>query len=133
MKNILFKFINCLIKSNYYMNNRVLNDENLKYEYKTISKFFKNTYYINSKKLINYLFSYDYINHNYSEFIIKIKDILDIICFKSVKINIVCGGNLNITLIKKILIILLIIVIIIIVILIVLFIINKYKNKELKV
>lgn len=128
MKNILFKFINCLIKSNYYMNNRVLNDENLKYEYKTISKFFRNTYYINSNELINYLFSYDYINHNYSEFIIKIKDILDIICFKSVKINIVYGGNLNITLIKKILIILLVIVIIIIIVLIVLYIINKYKN-----
>ena len=133
MKNILFRFINCLIKSNYYMNNRVLDDENLKYEYKTISEFFRNTYYIKSKKLINYLFSYDYINHNYSEFIIKIKDILDIICYKGIKKNIVYGGNLNITLIKKILIILLIVVIIIIVILIVLFIISKYKNKELKV
>ena len=47
---------------------------------------------------------------------------------------IVKGGNTNNNIIiKKILIILLIIVIIIIVILIVLFIINKYKNKGLKV
>ena len=48
---------------------------------------------------------------------------------------IVKGGNINNNnfLIKKILIILLIVVIIIIVILIVLFIINKYKNKELRI
>ena len=63
-------------------------------------------------------------------------EILNTISFKHSSMNIVHGGyniSINNNIIKKIFIVLLIIVIIIIIVLIVLFVINKYKNKELKI
>ena len=138
-RNLLFKFIKCLIDSSLIMDFNQLNDEelidNLDDKYKKLKTYMDDNYsfedsdeYVKSLKLTDINFN----NEEFNKYIIKI---LDTIKFKRAILKFEGGNKINNisfnnSILKKILIILLIIVIIIIVILIVLFIINKYKNKE---
>ena len=130
IKNLLFKFVDCLIECKLkvqFGNNIQINLNN---EYNNIVKCFNDTYNLDTTAFITYL---DFKKYKKPFCIINkyITNVLDKLMFKYNKVNIVKGGYANInynSIIKNILIILLIIVIIIIVVLIVLFIINKYNN-----
>ena len=127
MKNVLFKFIECLIKAKLKLENKSLNINNLNYEYYKIKDCFIETYKLDYDKFKKHLsFNDDRLN-------IEINNVLDIITFKLNK-QLIFGSNINTncnnSIIKKVLIILLIVLIIIIIVLIVLYIINKYKNKN---
>ena len=136
IKNTLYKFIDCLVQCNYNLQLNKGNRINIDEEYKTILKNMTNTYSLATGKIGKYLnFIDDIDKHN--EFIELIVDIMKKLRYWSRDFKIVHGGNdVNAncynSIIKKILIVLLIIVIIIIIVLIVLYIINKYKNNNLK-
>ena len=140
-KDILFKFIECLIRAKWVYDAKGFIPINLDKEYNNIKKYFDDmskkyfddTYHLaDIQTFINYLDFKDNINSNHHIYNDYIIEILNILMFKYDKDEIVKGGysniNYNNSIIKKILIILLIVVIIIIIVLIVLFIINKYKN-----
>ena len=134
-RNLLYKIIDCLVQCKYKLLLSKGNRINIDEEYKTILKNMTNTYSIATGKIGKYIdFISDSNRHN--ELVNLIINIIRKIRVWTKNINIVNGGN-DVTnsynsIIKKILIILLIIVIIIIIVLIVLYIINKYKNNNLK-
>ena len=128
IKELLFKFIKCLINTKCIIENK--NDKDHLYdEYKIVGKYFIDSYEIDTQQFIKYL------NFNDEQFNNEIAKIINILNFKYDNINIVHGGNVSInynnTIIKRVLIILLVIIIIIIIVLIVLYIINKYKNNKI--
>ena len=141
-RNLLFKFIKCLIDSSLIIYFNQLSKEklidNLDDKYKKLNIYMDDNYsfennieYVKSLNLTDIYFN----NEEFIKYIIKI---LDTIKFNHKKLKFEGGNKINNisfnnSILKKILIILLIIVIIIIIILIVLFIINKYKNNKLKV
>ena len=135
-RNLLYKIIDCLVQCKYKFLLSKGNNINLNEEYKTILKNMTNTYSIATGKIGEYL---DFISdsNRHDELVNLIINIIRKIRVWTKNINIVNGGNdVNTnsynSIIKKVLIILLIIVIIIIIVLIVLYIINKYKNNNLK-
>ena len=135
-RNLLFKFIKCLIDSSLIIDFNQLSKkeliDNLDNKYKILNIYMDDNY--SFKDNSEYVKSLELTNV-FNKYIIKI---FDTIKFKHVNLKFEGGNKINNisfnnSIIKKILIILLIVVIIIIVILIVLFIINKYKNNKLKV
>ena len=137
IKNILYKFIDCLVQCKYNIQLRRKKQINIDDEYKAILKYVTDIYYVDLMHINKYLdFIYD-TNNKHIKFINDIIETLSKLDYSYDELEIVRGGNSVNTnyynsIIKKVLIILLIIVIIIIVVLIVLYIINKYKNNNLK-
>ncbi len=139
--NLLFVFIKYLVYYKYLIKNDIINYQiNCKNIYNDIIyPYFIDIYYFNYDGFMNYLDIYNCeifkrVDTDEDDIKGEIYYVLSVLNKNNKNYAIVKGGNINNNIIiKKILIILLIVVIIIIVILIVLFIINKYKNKELKV
>lgn len=139
--NLLFAFIRYLVYYKYLIKNDITNYQiNCKNIYNDIIyPYFIDIYYFNHNEFMDYLDIYNCeifkrIDTDEDDIKGEIYYVLSVLNKNNKNYAIVKGGNTNNNIIiKKILIILLIVVIIIIVILIVLFIINKYKNKELKI
>lgn len=130
LRNLLFKFIKCIIEAKY--GTLIIYEK--RYE---LGNCFNNTYNLNAELFINILNADSFMSIlNTNNQILK-KEIINIINMLNIdlrKYNLE-GGYENInycnnSIIKKVLIVLLIILIIIIIVLIVLYIINKYKNNN---
>ena len=135
-RNLLYKFIDCLVQCKYNLQHSKGINIDLDEEYKNILKYMTNTYSLAIGRIGNYLNFIHDNNNRHVKFIELIIDIMKKLRFWTKTFKIVYGGddvntNCYDSILKKVLIILLIIVIIIIIVLIVLYIINKYKNNKI--